>query len=143
MSTKLKETAEQVSARLRLAERGLGEYGAAAQSAAAAHAQALAAKAKELNEKHQILQRGRSAVSEVSSTVSGALDKAGPPGEAVKSAATFTRGLFQRAAGGAGDLLNAAKAKVDAMSAANAMAPGAEAQPGSDVAQAAAEPAAS
>jgi hypothetical protein len=117
VSARVKETAEQVSARLKLAETrsALSAYGSAAHSAAQAHAQALAAKAKELNEKHQLGARARTMASDVQTSVSGALDKAGPPGEALKSAAAGARSLFARAAGGAGDLMAAAKAKVDAL----------------------------
>lgn len=119
VSQKLVATAEDLNARLRLTERGKD-----AVQAASAGAQALAAKAKELNEKHQILNRGRTLVSDATTSVSATLTAAGPPGEAVKSAALFTRGLLARATAGAADLVSAARVKVEALSAQEALSKG-------------------
>jgi hypothetical protein len=123
VSSTLIATAEDINARLRLTERGR-ELG----SAASAGASALAAKAKELNEKHQIVQRGRGLVTSATTTVSETLEKAGPPGEAVKSAALFTRGLLARATAGAADLVTAARTKVDAISKEGALKSGESAE---------------
>lgn len=111
VSQTLVATAEDLNSRLRITERGKE-----AAKVASEGAQALKAKALELNEKHQILNRGRSLVADGVSTVSATLDKAGPPGEAVKSAAMFTRGLFARATAGAADLVSAARSKVEELS---------------------------
>ena len=75
------------------------------------------AKAKDLNEQFQLVEKGQALVADTKAVAAGLLDKAKSheAGQAVASAASWTRGLLSKAGAAAGDVVNAAKAKVEIM----------------------------
>ena len=90
-----------------------------------AGAAVISAKARDLNEQYQIAEKTQALVQDTRAAAAGLIDKAKSheAGQAVASAASWTRGFLQKAGAAAGDVVNAAKAKVEVLASDSAMPP--------------------
>lgn len=90
-----------------------------------AGAAALQAKARDLDSQFQIVEKSQALVKDTKAAAAGLLDKAKSheAGQAVASAASSFRGFLSAAGAKAGDVVNAAKAKVETMAAESAVQP--------------------
>ena len=90
-----------------------------------AGAAVISAKARDLNEQYQIAEKTQALVQDTRAAAAGLIDKAKSheAGQAVASAASWTRGFLQKAGAAAGDVVNAAKAKVEVLASESAVPP--------------------
>ena len=82
-------------------------------------------KARELNEQFGIVDKSQALMADTKAAAAGLIDKAKTheAGQAVGSAMNWGRGLRSKAGAAAGDVVNAAKAKVETMAAESAVPP--------------------
>lgn len=85
----------------------------------------MSATARQLNEQYGIVEKGQALVADTRAAAVGLIDKAKTheAGQAVGSAVNWTRGFLSKAGAAAGDVVNAAKAKVETMAAESAVPP--------------------